>query len=91
MSSSLDGEKQSNVLLECNEESLSMLIGEEEENGEGKEKSTDCFVSSFLLFLDEAPKSCKSLCRFLSLIFSARKVTSFGGKFSHVLDGLQVP
>lgn len=97
VSSSLDGEKQSNVLLECNEESLSMLIGEEEENGEGKEKSTDCFVSSFLLFLDEAPKSCKSLqlreslCKFLSLIFSARKVTSFGGKFSHVLDGLQVP
>lgn len=93
VSSSLDGEKQSNVLLECTEASLSMLIGEEE-NGEGKEKSTDCFVSSFF---DEAPKSCNflqlrgSLCRFLSLIFFARKVSSSGGKFDHVLNALQVP
>lgn len=40
MSSSLQGEKQSDALLEWTEESLS-LLAEEEEKGEGKEKPVE--------------------------------------------------
>lgn len=95
ISSSLDGDRQSSVLFECNEESLSLLIGEDE-TGDGKEKSGLSVASPHWLVLGAASKLCclleEAKCTTFPFPVSARRVlASWGSKLLHVLNGLQVP